>query len=124
MFTIYAGTGGDQVAELTNVTADVIKAAAEGLTQVELDRARAQMKAGLVMGLESASARAERLARSLMIWGKAPDLTETVAKIDAVTLDGARAAAGRLIGASPSLAYYGPVSDAPDLAAYQARLAA
>ncbi len=124
MFTIYAGTGGDQVAELTNVTADVIKAAAGELTQIELDRARAQMKAGLVMGLESASARAERLARSLMIWGKAPDLSETVAKIDAVTLDNARAAAGRLISASPSLAYYGPVSDAPDLTAYQARLAA
>ncbi|MEM7271240.1 MAG: pitrilysin family protein, partial [Pseudomonadota bacterium] len=122
--TIYAGTGGDQVAELTNVTADVIKAAAGELTQVELDRARAQMKAGLVMGLESPSARAERLARSLMIWGKAPDLNETVAKIDAVTLDGVRAAAARLIGATPSLAYYGPVADAPDLAAYQARLAA
>ena len=124
MFTIYAGTGGDQVAELTNVTADVIKAAAGELTQVELDRARAQMKAGLVMGLESASARAERLARSLMIWGKTPNLAETVAKIDGVTLEGARAAAARLIDAKPTLAYYGPVSEAPDLAAYQARLAA
>ncbi len=59
-----------------------------------------------------------------MIWGKAPDLSETVAKIDAVTLDDARTAAGRLIGAKPSLAYYGPVGDAPDLAAYQTRLAA
>ncbi|MEM7269463.1 MAG: pitrilysin family protein, partial [Pseudomonadota bacterium] len=124
MVTIYAGTGGDQTAELTNVTADVIRGAAENLSLEELNRARAQMKAGLVMGLESPSARAERLARSLMIWGRAPDLEDTVAKIDAVTLDGARAAAGRLISAKPSLAYYGPVSDAPDLAAYQSRLAA
>lgn len=124
MLTIYAGTGGDQVAELTNVTADVIKAASSELTQVELDRARAQMKAGLVMGLESASTRAERLARSLMIWGRAPDLVDTVAKIDAVTLPAARAAAARLITAKPTLAYYGPVQDAPDLATYRARLAA
>ena len=59
-----------------------------------------------------------------MIWGKAPDLADTVAKIDAVTLTDARAAAGAMLSARPSLAYYGPVEAAPDLAAFSGRLAA
>jgi predicted Zn-dependent peptidase len=56
------------------------------MSAAEIDRARAQMKAGLLMGLESPSARAERLARQVAIWDRVPPLEETVARIDAVTL--------------------------------------
>lgn len=124
MLTIYAGTGPDQVGELAGVTADVIAATAAELTQAELDRARAQMKAGLVMGLESASARAERLARSLMIWGREPDLAHTVAKIEGVTLENARAAAARLLSGRPTLTYYGPREGMAGLDQASAKLAA
>lgn len=124
MFTIYAGTGGDEAKGLAELTTDVIKGAAEGLTEDELTRARAQMKAGLVMGLESPSARAERLARSLMIWGEPPVLERTIAKVDAVTVADIRAAATRLTQSRPTLAYYGPVQDAPDLETFRQRLAA
>jgi predicted Zn-dependent peptidase len=102
----------------------VIAATAAGLTQVELDRARAQMKAGLVMGLESASARAERLARSLMIWGCEPDLAHTVSKIEAVTMEDARAAAARLLSGRPTLTYYGPEEGVAGLDRASAKLAA
>lgn len=122
--TIYAGTGEEEAKGLAELTVDVIRAAAEGFTQEELDRARAQIKAGLIMGLESPSARAERLARSLMIWGETPDLAKTVAKIDAVDLDALRGAAAAMATGPVSLAYYGPVGDAPDAAAFEARLAA
>ena len=124
MMTIYAGTGEAEAKGLAELTADVIRGAAEDLSEAELERARAQMKAGLVMGLESPSARAERLARSLMIWGEPPELSRTISKIEAVTVADIRAAAARLTATRPTLAYYGPVADAPDLAAYQARLAA
>ena len=124
LLTIYAGTGEAEAKGLAELTADVIRQAAESFTEEELARARAQMKAGLVMGLESPSARAERLARSLMIWGEPPQLERTIAKIDAVTVADIRAAAGGLSAARPTLAFYGPVADAPDLAAFQARLAA
>ena len=43
------------------------------------------MKAGLLMGLESPSNRAERLARLVQIWDRVPPLEETIARIDAVT---------------------------------------
>jgi len=95
------------------------------MTPAEVERARIQMKAGLLMGLESPSARAERLARLVSIWGRVPDLDEVVAKIDAVTPAAVRDFAGRLVTqAQPALTMYGPVAAAPDLANVTDRLAA
>jgi predicted Zn-dependent peptidase len=83
------------------------------------------MKAGLLMGLESASNRAERLARMVQIWGKVPNLEETVARIDDVNLDKLRSYAQTIVGtAKMATALYGPISAAPDLAALEARRAA
>src|SRR5690606_30811999 len=64
MLTIYAGTSGEQITELATVTVDEIRRSADGLTGPEIDRAKAQLRAGLLMSLESPSAQAERLARS------------------------------------------------------------
>jgi predicted Zn-dependent peptidase len=124
MTTVYAGTGGEEIRGLSELVADELKRAAEDLTEAEASRARAQMKAGLLMGLESPSGRCERLARSLMIWGRVPRLEETAAKIEAVDLKATRAAAARLASGAPALALYGPVEDAPDVDALAARLAA
>jgi predicted Zn-dependent peptidase len=55
MVTIYAGTGASEIGELAELTIDEIKRAAQDMTEAEVARARAQMKAGLLMGLESPS---------------------------------------------------------------------
>ena len=95
------------------------------MTEAEVARARAQLKAGLLMGLESPSARAERLARLLSIWGRVPDVDEAVAKIDAVTTGRrARLCRGADRGARSALALYGPVAGAPGLEAIREGLAA
>jgi predicted Zn-dependent peptidase len=115
MTTIYAGTSGAQMAELAGITIDEMKRAAEDFTEEETARARAQMKAGLLMGLEGASSRAERMARMVQIWGRVPPLDTVVAKIDAVTrADLKRYAEQMAVRAPMALAYYGPVQDAPD----------
>lgn len=125
MTTIYAGTSGAQVAELAEITIDELKRAAEDMTPQEIERARTQMKAGLLMGLESPSSRAERLARMLAIWNRIPDLSETVERIDAVTdADVRRFAEHMAVTARPALALYGPVSGAPDLSDLQEQRAA
>ena len=125
MTTIYAGTSGEEIAELMTLTIDEMKRAAEDMTEAEIDRARAQMKAGLLMGLESPSSRAERMARMLQIWDEVPPIARTVERIDAVTLDDVRRLAERQATTSPAaLALYGPVAGAPDLAALTARRAA
>ena len=124
MMTIYAGTGDEKLPELVRLTADEIRRVAEDLSESEVTRARAQTKAGLVMGLESVSARAERLAAMLSIWGRVPPLAETVERIDAVGVTEARAAAERLAGAEPGLVLYGPVGQAGPDGAFAARLVA
>ncbi len=125
MMTIYAGTAGAQMQDLAQITIDEMKRAAEDLSAAELDRARAQMKAGLLMGLESPSNRAERLARMVQIWGRVPPIEEVVERIDAVTLADLRTIAETTIAKAPAaMALYGPVEGAPTLEALQERRAA
>ncbi len=123
--TIYAGTGGDQIGQLAELTMDELKRVAVDLAPQEVGRARAQMKAGLLMGLESPSSRAERMARLVQIWDKVPTLEETIARIDAVTTGDVRSFAETMAARAPAaMALYGPVADAPDLATLLARRAA
>ncbi|MEZ5912779.1 MAG: pitrilysin family protein [Paracoccaceae bacterium] len=125
LLTVYAGTSAEEIGALSDLTIDEIKRTADDMSEGEIARARAQMKAGLLMGLESPSGRAERLARLLSIWGRIPDLDETVARIDAVTTDLVRGFANRTVDAARiALALYGPVSGAPGLEALRTRLAA
>lgn len=111
--TIYAGTSGEEIAELTQLTVDEIKRAADDMSEAEINRAKAQLKAGMLMGLESPSSRAERNARLLSIWNRIPDLDESVTRIDAVDVAGARAYGASLRQAKAALALYGPVGAAP-----------
>ncbi len=125
MTTIYAGTSGDELAGLATLTIDEMKRAADDMSEAEIARARAQMKAGLLMGLESPSSRAERMARMMQIWGKVPPIEETVERIDAVTCAGVKAFAAQLATQAPAaMALYGPVSGAPALTDLQVRRAA
>ena len=122
--TIYAGTAASQLGELAEITIDEMKRAAEDMGPEEVARARAQMKAGMLMGLESPSNRAERLARLVQIWDTVPPLSDTVARIDAVTTGDVREFAETMATQAPAaLALYGPVSDAPSLIRLQERRA-
>jgi predicted Zn-dependent peptidase len=122
MTTIYAGTSAEQLPQLAEITIDELKRAASDMSPAEVARARAQMKAGLLMGLESPSNRAERLARLVQIWDRVPALEETVEQIDAVTTGDVREFAETMAAAAPAaLALYGPIDEAPSLAQLQER---
>jgi len=109
MLGVYAGTDAADLPELMRVVVDEIGNAAETLSEAEVNRSKAQMKAGLLMALESSNARAEQLARQMMIYGRPIPLEEVVGKIDAVTVESARAAGRALIGRSrPAVAVLGP----------------
>ena len=109
MFGLYAGTDAADLPELMQVVVDEITAAAETITEAEVARAKAQMKAGLLMALESSSARAEQLARQMFAWGRPIPLDEIGRPIEAVTVESARAAGRALIARSrPAIAALGP----------------
>jgi predicted Zn-dependent peptidase len=125
LITVYAGTSAAQVGALGDLTVDELKRAAGDMSPAEVERARSQMKAGLLMGLESPSSRAERLARLVAIWDRVPDIDETIAKIEAVTTQDVRDFGAGLLGrGQAALAMYGPLGATPDLAALQDRIAA
>src|SRR4029450_10364417 len=97
MFGLYAGTDAADLPELMRVVVGEINAAAETITEAEVAPPRAQMKAGLLMALESSSARAEQLARQMFAWGRPIPLDELVDRIEGVTVESARAAGRALV---------------------------
>ena len=122
--TVYAGTSEAEIGELTQLTVEELRRAADDMTDAEVARARAQLRAGLLMGLESPSSRAERNARLLSIWGRIPEVSEAVAKIDAVDTGAVRSYAAELTAARAALAIYGPVARAPGIDEVRAGLSA
>ena len=71
---------------------EVLARSAEDLAETELERAKAQAKAGLLMGLESVQSRCDHLARQVQVQGRIVPVAETVAQIDGVDLAQARQA--------------------------------
>ena len=122
--TLYAGTSAEEIGDLAQLTVDELKRAADDMSEAEVARARTQIKAGMLMGLESPSSRAERIARLLAIYGRVPAVDEAVARIDAVSTADVRRYAGELTVSGAALALYGPVEAAPTLDDIRARLRA
>jgi predicted Zn-dependent peptidase len=97
MFGLYAGTDAADTAELMRVIVGEIAGTADSISELEIARSKAQMKAGLLMALESSGARIEQLARQMITRGRPIPADELVEKVDAVTVETARAAGRALI---------------------------
>ncbi|WP_439817209.1 M16 family metallopeptidase [Zavarzinia sp. CC-PAN008] len=114
MLGIYAGTGDESVADLVPVIADEMLDVSVHATEEEVARGRAQMKAGLLMSLESSSSRAEQLARHMLIHGRVIPTPELIASIDAVDAAAVRRVARRILDqGAPAIAALGPVAGLP-----------
>ncbi len=110
LFGIYAGTGEAEAAELVPAMCNEVIRLEDGLTPVELNRAKTQMKAGLLMSLESTSARCEQLAQHLLIHGTPFDPLEIVGHIEMVDDAAISRVVARWRSAPPTLAALGPLS--------------
>ncbi|HVH78186.1 MAG TPA: pitrilysin family protein [Stellaceae bacterium] len=122
LFGIYAGTGEEEAAELLPVLCDETLKLGDGFAPGELARAKAQMKAGLLMSLESTSARCEQMAQHMLIHGTPFDPDDLVRRIDAVD----DAAIARVVAtwrkAPPTMVALGPVGRLEDFVRLEARL--
>jgi predicted Zn-dependent peptidase len=118
LFGLYAGTDERDAPELMRVVIDEIGKATEDLNEAEINRAKAQMKASLLMTLESSEARVGQLARQMLAYGRPIPLEEIVAKVEAVTVESARAAGRALVERGrPAIAALGPGSGLESTAA-------
>jgi len=124
LFGIYAGTGEEQTAELVPVVLDELRRLQDGISPDELARARAQLKASLLMSLESTGSRCEQIARQIQLFGRVIPTHETVAKIDGVTEQAILKTADTTFRGTPTLATLGPIDHVPALTQISRKLAA
>ena len=109
LFGAYAALGPEDGADILPVMIDVLLEAAETADEREVERAKAQMKAGLLMSFEQPAARADHHARHQLAFGRPLDVAETVAKIEAVGVEDVRKAGRALMSSAPTLAAIGPI---------------
>ncbi len=110
MFSIYAGTGEKQVAELMPVLCDEIKKFSATLTQTEIDRAKTQIKARLVMQDENPSSHADKNARMMLHFGRVMSAKEILSEIKKVSMADLSECAENLFRQRPTVAGLGPIS--------------
>ncbi len=107
LFSIYLGTGRDDVKKLVPILRDEIKKVTETVSDDEVKRARAQIKAGLLMSLESPSSRCAQSARQIMVYGRPLTTPEVIAKVEAVDAAGITRVAQRIFSGPATLAALG-----------------
>ena len=110
LFGVYAGTGEDEVAELIPVMCDEIVKVCGGVNEPEVLRARAQLKASILMSLESTTSRCEQLARQVVVYGRPVPVAEVVEKVEAITAEDCARVARRLFAGQPTFAAIGPLA--------------
>ena len=124
-FEIYAGTGPESLGQLVPVTCDeIIRIMQEPISEAELQRAKAQIKAGILMSRESMLSRANRQAKYLINFNRPPDVARLIAQVDAVTVYSVQKIAQRIFSGKPTLAALGPVDGLESYDKIAVRLAA
>ncbi len=123
LFGVYAGTGEAEAGEVMGVVCDLLRDLAGTIDSGELKRARAQIRAGVLMSLESTASRCEQLARQLLVLGREIPVAEIAARIEAVDNDALDRIARRIFSGPATFTALGPVKGAPDFGAMTERLA-
>jgi predicted Zn-dependent peptidase len=113
LFGIQAATSEEELGQLVSVVLDELHKMTDGVAPRELQRAKTQMRAGLLMTLESPIARAGQIARHVLLHGRPLKLEEMLARIDAVENTELVELAGTMLGGAPTLAAIGPLKRLP-----------
>ncbi|WP_426236839.1 M16 family metallopeptidase [Pararhizobium sp. DWP1-1-3] len=110
IFGVHAATGGENLPELMPVIIDELRKSSMNIEQQEIDRARAQIRAQLLMGQESPAARAGQIARQMMLYGRPIPNEELMERLSGITVERLTDLAGRLFfDTIPTLSAIGPV---------------
>ncbi|MGE2836652.1 M16 family metallopeptidase [Mycobacterium sp. SMC-4] len=108
--SIYAGCQPERFDEVVRVTTDVLDdVVRDGLTADECRIAKGSLRGGLVLGLEDSASRMHRIGRSELNHGEHHTVADTLARIDAVTVEEVNAVARQLLSRPFGAAVLGPV---------------
>lgn len=113
IFGVHAATGESDVRKLVPLIVGELQRASDHIGQEELERARAQYRAGLIMSAESAASRASQVARQLLLFGRPVAKEELMDRLAALTVERLTDLSGRLFSSRPTVAAIGPIHSMP-----------
>ncbi|WP_040836685.1 M16 family metallopeptidase [Nocardia brevicatena] len=122
-FSVYIGCQPENLGEVAALARGVLEeVAADGITDAECARAKGSLRGGLVLGLEDSASRMNRIGRSELSYGNHRSVSETLARIDAVSTDEVTATARTLLTRPFAASVAGPYRRTRDLPAAVRRL--
>ena len=114
LFGIYAGTTREELKQLMPVVCEEIrKIRTDLVTEKELKRAKTQLKASMLMALESSSSTVEVLARQMLIFNRIVPVEEMVEKIEAISREDILNLANKIFSSKPTYALVGDIDGYP-----------
>ena len=114
-FGIYAACEDKKAKEVIDIIRFECGKIAEDISEEELQKAKTQLKASLLMGLESSSTRMERLANQILLHKKISTPAETAQKIENIQLDSVKNLINQILKSKPTLAVIGNGKDIENL---------
>ena len=111
LIAINAATGKEDISELMDVIIGELSKIGNDVTEDEVTIAKAQIKANLMMALESPSTRSSQIARQVLVYGRVLEKAEIFSKLDAINADDIRNLAKLVFSQRvPTLTAVGPVN--------------
>ena len=121
-FGIYAGTGEKQIQELIPVLFDELQNSLNSISENEIKKGKAQLKAGLLMARESANYRARSAANQLLVYDKIFDPDEIIKKVEEVNKESIKKIASSILSSPITVASIGPINKLENLDKIKSRL--
>ena len=110
-FGIYAGTAPQRATEVLDlIAAELDRMRADGLTDLELSRAKGSVRGATALGLEDSGSRMSRIGRSQLLMGEVQPVEELLRRTDSVTQSDVSRVAERILSGVAALAVVGPFS--------------
>ena len=106
-FGVYAACDDSKVEEVVKISLAEFEKIQHDIDETELNKAKMQLRASLLMGLESSSTRMERMANQYINHGQIVPLNEIVEKIDAISVESLKKIAQKIFATKPTLALIG-----------------
>lgn len=110
LFGIHAASDQEGLSELMPVILEELQRTAERIDLAEVNRARAQYRASLLISNESPTSRANHLARQILLYGRPIPNSELMDRLTAITPERLSDLAGHMfLETKPTLTAIGPV---------------
>lgn len=110
-FGVYAACEHNKSQEVIDIVKNEFAKINLDLTESELEKAKTQIRASLLMGLESSSARMERMANQFLLQNKFISSDEVSKKIDSITKESVINVGEKIFKTKPTLAVIGNGND-------------